>query len=257
MVESRVGERIPEDHVLRAWAIHHASWLYNRFHLRGETQSTAHHLAFGRPYTGRILPFGEFVFGLMRPDGVKSRSLWTEGIWVGKDVKYMEIIATKDAVFTSRSVRRTQPAWRKDEVMALTGSPWSSKGPKVKAGHLAPLLRIREEPAAIEAAGNPPEELQIEAASDPESSKHDTISDLLMGSGQSTSSRSSSAAPSQRKEAVKRDQKGEGEERPQKEIRLDADAPINEPASKAARADPGSAPTSPTSSSFPPKFAGR
>ena len=159
MVESKIEERIPEDHVLRAWAIHHASWLYNRYHLHGETQSTAHQLAFGRPYTGRILPFGEYVFGLMRPDGVKNRSLWTGGIWVGKDVKDMEIIATKEAVFTSRSVRRTQPAWRKDEVLSLTGSPWSSKGPKVKAGHLAPLPRIREEPPQVE-NGNQQDELQ-------------------------------------------------------------------------------------------------
>ena len=94
---------------------------------------------FARPYTGRIISFGEYVFGLTRPDGVKNRSLWTGGIWVGKDVKDMGIVAAKEAVFTTRSVRRTQPAWRKDEVLALTGSPWSSKGPKVKAGHLAPL----------------------------------------------------------------------------------------------------------------------
>ena len=174
-----------------------------------------------------------------------------------QDVKDMEIIATKGAVFTSRSVRRTQPPWRKDEVLALTGSPWASKGPKVKAGHLAPLPRIREEPAALESGGGPPDGLQDEAESDPESSKHDTISDLLMGSGQSSSSSSSSAAPSQRREAIKRDPEGEGGDRPPKEIRLDADAPIDEPTRKAARGEPTSAPTSPTASLFPPKFAGK
>ena len=193
MVANGIGATIPEDHVLRALAIHHTSWLYNRYHLHGETQSTARPLAFGRPYAGRLLPFGEYVFGLMRPEGVKNRSLWTGGSWVGKDVKDMEIIATKGAVFTSRSVRRTQPAWRKDEVLAFAGSPWSSKGPKVKAGHLAPL----------------------------------------------------------------RDQGEEVEDKPAKEIKLDADTPIEEPAKKAAKADAGSAPTSPTSSLFPPKFAGK
>ena len=196
MVENGIGETIPEDHVLKALAIHHTSWLYNRYHLHGETQSTAHPLAFGRPYAGRLFPFGEYVFGLMRPEGVKNRSLWTGGSWVGKDVKDMEIIATTGAVFTSRSVRRTQPAWRKDEVLAFAGSPCSSKGPKVKAGHLAPLPRIREEAPAIEAGEAPREELQDEAGSDLESSNHDTISDLLMGS---SSSSSSSAAPSQQK----------------------------------------------------------
>ena len=123
----------------------------------------------------------------MRPEGVKSRILWTGGIWVGKDVKDMEIIAAKGAVFTSRSVRRTQPTWRKDEVLALAGSPWSCKGPKVEAGHLAPLPRIREEAPAIEAGEAPREVLEDEAGSDPESSKHDTISDLLMGSSSSSS----------------------------------------------------------------------
>ena len=39
MVEGRIGEKIPEDHVLRAWAIHHASWLYSRYHLHGETKA--------------------------------------------------------------------------------------------------------------------------------------------------------------------------------------------------------------------------
>ena len=256
MVESKIEERIPEDHVLRAWAIHHASWLYNRYRLRGETQSTAHQLAFGRPYTGRILPFGEYVFGLMRPDGVKNRSLWTGGTWVGKDVKDMEIIATKEAVFTSRSVRRTQPAWRKDEVLALTGSPWSSKGPKVKAGHLAPLPRIREEPPQVE-NGNQQDELQDEAATDPDSSKHDTLSDLLMDASSTRSSSKEPSAPSERKEASKRDQEGDVEDRPAKESKMDADAPIEEPVRKAIRSDSGSGPPSPSASLFPPKFAGK
>ena len=38
---------------------------------------------------------------------------------------------------------------------------------------------------------------------------------------------------------------------------MDADTPIEEPAKKAAKADAGSAPTSLTSSLFPPKFAGK
>ena len=121
-------------------------------------------------------------------------------------------------------------------------------------GHLAPLPRIREEAPAVTAGEAPPEVLDDEAASDPESSKHDTISDLLMGSRGSSSS---SAAPSQRKEATKRDQGEELEDKPAKEIKLDADAPVAEPATKAARGDPGSAPTSPSSSLFPLKFAGK
>ena len=64
MVEDRIGEKIPEDHALRAWAIHHAAWLFNRYHLHSGTQSTAFQLVYGRPYQGQILPFGEYVFGL-------------------------------------------------------------------------------------------------------------------------------------------------------------------------------------------------
>ena len=81
--------------------------------------------------------------------------------WAGKDVKDMEITATKDSVFASRSVRRTQPAWRKEEVLALTGSPWLSKGPKVM---------IREEPPTVE---DRRPQVEDDAASDQESSKHD------------------------------------------------------------------------------------
>ena len=192
----------------------------------------------------------------MRPDGVKNRSLWTGGIWVGKDVKDMEIIATKEAVFTSRSVRRTQPAWRKDEVLALTGSPWSSKGPKVKAGHLAPLPRIREEPTSVE-DGNQQDNLQDEAATDPDSSKHDTLSDLLMDASSTSSSSKTPSAPPERKEASKRDQEGEIEDKPAKESKMDADAPIGEPMRKSIRSDSGSGPPSPSASLFPPKFAGK
>ena len=102
----------------------------------------------------------------------------------------------------------------------------------MKAGHLAPLPRIREEAPAIEAGEAPREELQDETGSDPESSKRDTISDLLMGS---SSSSSSSAAQSQRKEATKRDQGEELEDKPAKEIKLDADTPIEEPVKKGLR----------------------
>ena len=258
MVEDRIGEKIPEDHALRAWAIHHATWLFNRYHLHSGTQSTAFQLVYGRPYQGQILPFGEYVFGLAKPGGVKNRSLWTGGIWVGKDDRDMDVITSKDGIFTSRSARRTQPAWRARETLQLQGSPWTKKAPRLgHTAHAAPLPRIVEEPGKEKEGGeNEPEPAGDEAGSDVESSKHDTISDLLLSSGQPTPR--SSSTDSNQGGGQKRETEGEEREEPAKASKTaDAEEPPTKQ-QKTAESSPTSAdPGSPKGSLFPPLYAGQ
>ena len=198
------------------------------------------------------------MFGLAKPGGVKNRSLWTGGIWVGKDDRDMDVITSKDGIFTSRSVRRTQPAWRARETLQLQGSPWTKKAPRLgRTAHAAPLPRIMEEPGREKEGGeNEPEPAGDEAGSDVESSKHDTISDLLLSSGQPTPR--SSSTDSNQGGGQKRETEGEGREEPAKASKTaDAEEPPTKQ-QKTAESSPTSAdPGSPKGSLFPPLYAGQ
>lgn len=105
-VEVNIAEQIPETHVLRAWAVIHASFLLNRFHERRALRATPFELVTGQAYRGKILPFGEFAFGLRKPVKAKGTSLWIGGIWVGKDRADMNIFLSERGQFQTRSVRR-------------------------------------------------------------------------------------------------------------------------------------------------------
>ena len=55
---------IPEDHVIRGWAIVEAGWLVNRFHVTTTNGVTAIMSLRGRPYRGTVFAFGEEVYAL-------------------------------------------------------------------------------------------------------------------------------------------------------------------------------------------------
>ena len=63
--------------------------------------------------------------------------------------------------------------------------------------------------------------------------------------------------PTRLQHLQKERRQGEIEDRPAKESKMDAEAPIGEPMRKAIRSDSGSGPPSPSASLFPPKFAGK
>ena len=66
--EKKLGIEIPDGHAMWAWGLCHASWLLNRYHRRAAIGSTPYECVVGRPYLGKIAPFGEYVFALKKPE---------------------------------------------------------------------------------------------------------------------------------------------------------------------------------------------
>ena len=144
-VEDALGTTLEDTHVLRAWTLIHSCFLLNRFHEHRALKATPYEICFGKKYDGKLMPFGEFCFGLKKPSKQKGVSAWTGGVWVGKDTVDMNIILTPSGQFASRSVRRCATPWRKDIILALKSSPWlKQKGPKTPGGLGTPLPVVFE-----------------------------------------------------------------------------------------------------------------
>ena len=60
-LEDKMQMKIPDGHVLQAWAMVHGCWLLNRYHLTSSNGVTAYMAVRGRPYKGRVCAFGEEV----------------------------------------------------------------------------------------------------------------------------------------------------------------------------------------------------
>ena len=119
-VEDKIHETLPEHHSLRAWALTHSVFLLNRFHEHSGIRATAYETVFGKKYSGKLIPFGEFVFGLKKPSKKSGMNIWLGGIWVGKEsTSDMNVVVTANGRFTTRSVRRCANAWRKDVILSI------------------------------------------------------------------------------------------------------------------------------------------
>ena len=144
-VEGNIHELLDDLHCLRAWSLVHAVFLLNRYHEHSAIRATSYETVFGRKYNGKILPFGEFVFGLRQPVKKEGTSVWQGGIWVGKDEADTHVLLTPGGQIHTRSVRRCSHAWRPDVVLALTSSPWTKEKGSGPVGILeAPLPTIEE-----------------------------------------------------------------------------------------------------------------
>ena len=91
-VEDHIHEVLHDLHCLRAWSLVHAVFLLNRFHEHSAIKATAFETVFGRQYNGKLLPFGEFAFGLRKPMKKTRTSVWQGGIWIGKDESDMHVL---------------------------------------------------------------------------------------------------------------------------------------------------------------------
>ena len=144
-VEDRIQTPLADVHCLRAWALVHSSFLLNRFHEHAALKGTPYEIVFGKKYDGKLLPFGEFVFGLRQPAKKQGTSVWSGGIWVGKNAADMNVLVTASGQFQTRSVRRCSAPWRRDAVLALTSTPWTKeKALKIHGGLGAPLPAVVE-----------------------------------------------------------------------------------------------------------------
>ena len=109
------------------WALRHAAWLYNRYHVRADQRCTPYTRLRWRTYQQPLVSFGELV--LARRPGAhlrKSESWFAYGAWVGRDARSGEhIILTKAGVLRSRAVRRLTPdrCWSRESVDTMIWTP--------------------------------------------------------------------------------------------------------------------------------------
>ena len=90
----------------------------------------------------------------------KGGALWIKGVWLGKNNQDANLLATKDGIFTTSSVRKSGEPWEKELIFALDNTPWSAKPARGK-----PTKVIPSAPGMIEDVGPG----QDESASDPDS----------------------------------------------------------------------------------------
>ena len=113
-----------------SWALRHAAWTYNRFHVRADSRMTPFAKTRLRQYANPILPFGELV--LARRPGAhlhKSQTQFVHGCWLGRDGHTDEhIVGTRAGVFRTRAVRRLVPdrSWSQDFVRDMVWTPWNT-----------------------------------------------------------------------------------------------------------------------------------
>ncbi|CAE7834970.1 GIP [Symbiodinium sp. CCMP2592] len=120
----RTGLPLPTTHVLFAWAFVHSAWLLNRYRVIGNM--TAYERACGAKYSGRIAPFAEPVYCQLDVKQ-KGDKRWMLGILVSKSsLNDMYIIAGKDGIRLSRSIRRVGQPWELEVQLyrELKGYPW-------------------------------------------------------------------------------------------------------------------------------------
>ncbi|CAE7291170.1 RE1 [Symbiodinium sp. CCMP2592] len=161
----RTGLPLPTTHVLFAWAFVHSAWLLNRYRVIGNM--TAYERACGAKYSGRIAPFAEPVYCQLDVKQ-KGDKRWMLGILVSKSsLNDMYIIAGKDGIRLSRSIRRVGQPWELEVQLyrELKGYPWDYGSGVIGTKFVA---MPKQRPAAVDPVrdGAPPRSPD-EAASEP------------------------------------------------------------------------------------------
>ena len=126
-IEEQTQCSFGENHVVRSWAMTHAAWLLNRFHVSSATDMTAFMSLRGRPYKGRVCLFGQVVYAL---DALQAKytAQWRRGVWLGKDEADMDIVAVGSReIIRSKAVRKTAEEWDATLLVALEIGPWDAK----------------------------------------------------------------------------------------------------------------------------------
>ncbi|CAE6963191.1 unnamed protein product [Symbiodinium sp. CCMP2592] len=174
MVRERVGVDFGVDHPLFAWSFVHAGWTRNRFAAVGGL--TAYERATNARYNGRLVPFGEPVFGQITVKK-KGNPRWVRCIFLSKTTTNdMYIVTTRAGVRLCRSVRRTTSSWMLDKPLyqGLAGFPWDYSAGAVGTRLVPPARARRPQLAptlapqvADEATSDPPTPVPGDVGSSP------------------------------------------------------------------------------------------
>lgn len=77
----------------------------------------------GRPYQGRLVCFGQTVYGL-DPKATKFKPAWRKGAWIGKDSAGMDLIATDGlCIIRTKAMRKVSDQWDADLLIGMTDGP--------------------------------------------------------------------------------------------------------------------------------------
>ena len=129
-VREKTGSEFPPKSPWWAWALRHAAWVYNKFHVRADTRVTPYAKIRLKTYAQTVLPFGELV--LARRPGAhlqKSQMQFVYGCWLGSDSHTDEhIVGSKAGVFRTRTVRRLTEdrSWSTEAVADMEWTPWKT-----------------------------------------------------------------------------------------------------------------------------------
>ena len=125
-LEHKANCKISTMSPLHAWCWRHASWCHTRF-ARTDSPS-AFELITGRPYQGKLVNFGEIVFGRVK-SSIKGNPRWVKMMWLGKiGVSDLRVGVTSQGMFiATRSVRRLpeQDSFQSDFFKVLRDQPWT------------------------------------------------------------------------------------------------------------------------------------
>jgi len=143
-LENRIGFRIPPGHAILKWLVAHAADLLTR-RQKGHDGNTPYQRVKGRPYTGRLLEFGEKCrFKVRSKEPLFGQARWGQGIFVGicrATGQYIIYDVKDDKMAKARTVMRLPNVmkWNKDDIEALTHTPYTGYEPK------EPGVTIREQ----------------------------------------------------------------------------------------------------------------
>ena len=149
-LRSKYNIDVGPSHPLMAWSYIHASFILNRFSVKGG--ATAYERCYGYRYSGKLAAFGEPVWGFKRGKAKGDRK-WHRAMFVSKSViNDMYILMNEQGVWLTRSIRRNAKPWVEEKrlVENAKGYPWDYKY-GVLGSKVIPQPRVRNPVAAEEA----------------------------------------------------------------------------------------------------------
>jgi hypothetical protein len=184
-LEGKMQMKIPEDHVLRGWAMVHVGWLLNRCHLTSGNGVTAYMAVRGRRYKGRVCAFGEEVYTL---DSLRKtyQCQWRRGCWMTKDEADHDIVVVGSReVLRSKTVRKKSEHWDAAMLISMEVGPWDLRRGtqtilKLSKPLAQPLPRLHGAEGEVEPERDVDEEAMIKYAKDhPDDDKEEAGEPLL------------------------------------------------------------------------------
>ena len=137
-LENKVNVNIPVNHPIISWMTEYAAWMCTTMRV-GDDGMTPYHRVRGRPYTKRLVQFGECVLaqgdtkGPAAQERGKLDSRWSPGVIVGfSNNSHAYWVHNDDGARLCRSVKRlpTADQWKKEELEKISTTRRSLHRPR-------------------------------------------------------------------------------------------------------------------------------